>query len=368
MLDHTVHLPVDTLHRFMMDVFKGVGVPDEEARICADVLIASDLRGIESHGVGRLKMYYDRIRAGIQFPQTAMQIVREGPTTAVVDGAHGMGQVIGYRAMQMAIQKAKQYGLGAVAVRNSTHFGIAGYYALMAIQEGLIGMVFTNARPSIAPTFGAQPMLGTNPIVFGAPTDEECPFLFDGATSITQRGKIEVLDRENKPTPPGWVIDAQGAPATDTAAILRGLEKDQFALLPLGGAGEAFGGYKGYGLATVVEILSAALQSGSFLHALTGLDEQGKRGPFKLGHFFMAMNIEHFTPLAEFKRTTGDILRELRASRKSPGQARIWTAGEKEWEMEKRVRAEGVPVNPSLQKSMETMRQELGLSQYQFPF
>ena len=165
----TVYLPVDTLRRFMVDVFVGVGVPKDEADICADVLIASDLRGIESHGVGRLKMYYDRIKQGVQKATTNFEIVREGPTTAVVDGHHGMGMVIGVRAMQMAIDKAKAYGLGAVAVRHSSHYGIAGYYPLMAVKAGMIGFSVTNARPAIAPTFGVQPMLGTNPSPLALP-------------------------------------------------------------------------------------------------------------------------------------------------------------------------------------------------------
>lgn len=368
MSEQTVHVPVEMLHRFMEDVFVAVGVPAEDARICADVLIASDLRGIESHGIGRLKMYYDRIRAGVQFPTSRLEVVTDTPTTAVVDGGHGMGQVIAYRAMEMAMRKARAYGLGAVAVRNSTHFGIAGYYALMAVAQGMIGMVFTNARPSIAPTFGVQPMLGTNPIVFGAPTDEDCPFLFDGATSITQRGKIEVLEREGRLTPAGWVIDQQGRDATDTSAILRGLGQDLYALLPLGGAGEELGGHKGYGLATIVEILCAALQGGSYLHGLTGFDAQGRRQPYALGHFFLAMDIAHFIPLDEFKAITGGIVRQLRASRKAPGHDRIWTAGEKEHEMEAVVRAQGVPVNPQLQREILAMRDELKLTAYRFPF
>jgi L-2-hydroxycarboxylate dehydrogenase (NAD+) len=232
----------------MIDVFRGLGVPENDARICADVLIASDLRGIESHGVGRLKYYYDRIKAGVQFTQTETEIVRETATTAVVDGHHGMGHVIAYRAMRLAMDKAGQYGLGAVAVRNSSHFGIAGYYPLMAVREGMMGLTVTNARPAIAPTFGAEPMLGTNPIAFAAPSDLPYPFCFDGATSITQRGKIEVAARAEKPVPEGWVIDALGSPLTDPEEILAGLgEAAAAALLPLGGAGELFAGYKGSG-------------------------------------------------------------------------------------------------------------------------
>jgi L-2-hydroxycarboxylate dehydrogenase (NAD+) len=268
----------------------------------------------------------------------------------------------------MAIDKAKEYGLGAVAVRNSTHFGIAGYYALMAVRQEQIGMAFTNARPSIAPTFSVQPMLGTNPIAFGAPTDEECPFLFDAATSITQRGKIEVLDRGEKPTPEGWVIDQKSKFVTDTPQILQDLLAGTNALLPLGGMGELLGGHKGYSLATMVEILSAALQGGSFLHDLSGFDADGNLQFHKLGHFFLAIDIEHFIPFDRFKAIAGGIVRQLRASHKAPGQERIYTAGEKEWEMEKRIRVEGVPVNPNLQKNLKIMQKELGLGQYDFPF
>lgn len=368
MSEGTVYLPVETLKRFMRDVFLRLGVPEDDAAICAEVLITSDLRGIESHGVGRLKMYYDRIRQGILSPVTRIEVVREGPTTAVFDGHDGMGHVIGHRAMETAIAKAKEYGLGAVAVRNSSHFGIDGYYALMAVKEGQIGLSFANARPSVAPTFGVEPMLGTNPIAFGAPTDEEFPFLYDAATSITQRGKIEVLARAEKETPSGWVIDREGSLATDTNAILEGIPKKLFALLPLGGAGETFGGHKGYDLATMVEILSAALAGAAFLEGVSGFDEDGNPRPHRLGHFFMAIDIEHFIPLPEFKRISGEILRALRNSKKAPGENRIYTAGEKEWEMEGRVREEGVPINRNLQENLKEMQEDLGLLDYDFPF
>jgi LDH2 family malate/lactate/ureidoglycolate dehydrogenase len=191
-------LPVETLKNFMVEVFKRSGVPEEDAEICSEVLIASDLRGIESHGIGRLKMYYDRIKAGIQEPVTRIEVIKDKAATAVWDGNNGMGQVISFRAMETAIEKAKQFGLGAVAVRNSTHFGICGYYANMACQENMMGLIFTNARPSVCPTFGVEPLLGTNPICFGAPTDLAFPFIYDAATSITQRGKIEQYAREEK--------------------------------------------------------------------------------------------------------------------------------------------------------------------------
>ena len=367
MSDELVYLPVDTVRAFMVDVFIGLGVPADDADVCAGVLIASDLRGIESHGVGRLKMYYDRIKAGIQFPVTEFDVVNDRGATAVVDGGHGMGHVIGVRSMQMAIDKAKEFGLGSVAVRNSTHYGIAGYYALMAIEQGMAGLTMTNARPSIAPTFGVEPMLGTNPITFGCPTDEACPFVIDCATSITQRGKIEVLDREGKPTPEGWAIDEEGRPHTDTPALLKDFVARTAALLPLGGAGEVLGGHKGYGYSAMVEILSAALQNGSHTKDLLGWQD-GERVPYKLGHFFLAIDIAHFIGLDVFKSVAGGICRALRTSKKEPGHDRIWTAGEKEYELEQLRRQEGVPINPALQKNMETMRSELGLAQYDFPF
>jgi L-2-hydroxycarboxylate dehydrogenase (NAD+) len=357
-------VPADVLESFMRDVFIRLGVPEEDARICAEILITSDLRGIESHGIGRMKMYYDRIRKGVQMACTQMEIVRESPTTAVVDGHHGMGQVIAYRSMQMAIEKARIYGMGSVAVRNSAHFGIAGYYPLMAVKAGMIGMAFTNARPSIAPTFGVKPMLGTNPIAFGCPTDEDCPFLFDGATSITQRGKLEVLSRLEKPAPAGWVIGQAGEPLVDPTQCLEMFGTSTAALLPLGGYGEVLGGHKGYGLATIVEIFSAALQQGNFLYGLMGIDEQGKPGPNRLGHFFMAINVEAFTDLESFKQTTGDILRELRDATKQPGSDRIYTAGEKEFENERRVRGQGVIIVPNLLKEVRTMLDELKMVEY----
>jgi L-2-hydroxycarboxylate dehydrogenase (NAD+) len=366
MTNHNISIPVEKLQSFMVDVLAGVGVPREEAEIAADVLITSDLRGIESHGLGRLRMYYDRIRAGTVSATSQFQVVREMAATAVVDGNLGLGHVIAVRSMRMAIEKARTYGMGAVAVRRSTHFGIDGYYPLMAVQAGMIGMSFTNARPSIAPTFGVKPMLGTNPIAFGAPTDEDCPFLFDAATSITQRGKIEVANRAGKPIPDGWVIDHANQPATDPASILPGIDQGAYALLPLGGLGDLMAGYKGYGLAVMVEILSSALQGGAFMYGLSGFDPQGNRTPLEVGHFFMAINIEAFTSLSEFKKATGSILRELRASNKAPGQERIYTAGEKEFENECRVRIEGVSVNLALQRDILAMQEGLGLWQYEF--
>jgi LDH2 family malate/lactate/ureidoglycolate dehydrogenase len=356
------------LETFMRDALVAAGVPEADARTVSEVLIESDKRGIDSHGIGRLKpIYIDRIRDGILDPVTRVEIVRERKTTAVLDGHNGMGHVVAKQAMAMAMAKAKAHGMGMTAVRNSTHYGIAGYYSLMATRAGLIGITGTNARPSIAPTHGVENMLGTNPLTIGLPTDEAFPFILDCATSVTQRGKIETYQRQGKPLVPGWVIDEQGRTRTDTDQVLIDLTRDKAALTPLGGLGEDTAGYKGYGYATVVEVLCAALQDGAYLKMLNGFDQHGQKIPYPLGHFFLAIDIEEFIELARFKEISGNIMRELRASRKAPGAERIYTAGEKEhlaWEYRS---TRGCPVPAALRKDMETLRQWYGLD-YRFPW
>ena len=363
--DEILYVPADVIQHFVEQVFVEVGTPPDDARICAEVLVASDLRGIESHGVGRLKVYYERIRAGVQRVETEIEIVQETETTALIDGHHGMGAVIGYRSMRLAMDKARQYGLGSVAVRNSTHFGIAGYYPLMAAREGMMGLALTNARPVIPPTFGAEPKLGTNPIAFAAPSDAGFPFCFDAATSVVSRGKIEVHDRAEKPTPEGWVIDPAGQPLTDPGQILGGLGSGRAMMLPLGGAGEETGGYKGYDLATMVEILCASLCAGAFMKDLLGIAPDGSRRPYMLGHFFLAIDIGHFLPVELSKQITGGIMRDLQSAQKAPGQERIYVAGEKEHERQELVRERGIPVNHNLRRDLQAVREELGIAGYE---
>jgi L-2-hydroxycarboxylate dehydrogenase (NAD+) len=367
MVSDIVNIDAEMLENFMKDVFIKLGAPKEDAKIIANVLITSDLRGIESHGIQRLKMYYDRIKEGIYEINTNIDILKDGPVTAVLDGNCGMGHVIAYKAMKMAIEKAKKHGLGAVAVRNSTHFGIAGYYSLMAIEEGMIGISLTNARPSIPPTFGCEPMLGTNPLTVGAPTDEFFPFVIDCATSIIQRGKVEVYDRIQMPLPENTVIDEEGEILTDPHQVLELMLKRRASLLPLGGKGEETAGYKGYGYATIVELLSAALQEGIYLRDTLGIEENGQKR-LKVGHFFLVINPEFFLGLDSFKVTAGKIMRDLRSSRKIPGERRIYTAGEKEFFAESERRKKGIPLNKSLQDDIKIMQKELGLDQYEFPF
>lgn len=362
-MSETKRIPVERIYNLMVAVFTKLDVTDDEAKICADVLIDSDLSGIETHGIGRLKMYYDRIKAGIQFPKTTIDVIKDFNAIAVWDGNHGMGQVISKFAMQKAIDKAKEYGIGCVTVRNSTHYGICGYFAKMACEQNMVGITMTNARPSIAPLFGVSPMLGTNPICFGAPSDKEYDFIFDAATSISQRGKVELYDRAEKPIPEGWAIDEEGKTYTDTKQLLVDLIDGKASMIGLGGMEEESGGHKGYSLAVMVEILSAALQAGSFMHHLHGW-EDGKRVPYKLGHIFIAMDIEKFTDIADFKRITGEIMTQLQNSKKRPDRERIWVAGEKEYYEEMEIRKNGIPINSGLQKNLITMINELNLVEY----
>ena len=358
----------ELIGNFMTDTFQAVGVPEEDAKLCADFLMESDRRGIESHGCNRFKpIYIDRIIAGIQKPVTEYEILKETETTAVADAHDGMGMVASHKAMSAAIEKAKKHGMGMVAVRNSTHYGIAGYWATMASKEGLIGITGTNARPSIAPTFGVENMLGTNPLTVAFPTDEEFPFVLDCATSITQRGKIEYFARSGKDTPAGMVIGQDGSAMTDSQRILTALTRGEAALAPLGGIGEELAGYKGYGYATIVEILSAALQGGSYLKMLTGSDEKGNKCPYRLGHFFIAIDPEAFMGRETFRSICGKILRELRNSKKAPGQERIYTAGEKEYQAWQERKDKGVPVGETVQKEFVEIRDRYGLP-YKFPF
>lgn len=356
------------INDFMVDVFKAYGVPEEDAKICTDVLLESDRRGIESHGCNRFKpIYLDRIKNGTLLPVTNIEIVKDTPTTVVMNANDGMGMVASYRMMEMLIEKAKTYGMAGGTIYNSTHYGIAGYWSTMAEKAGMIGITGTNARPSVAPTFGVEPMMGTNPLTFTMPTDEEFPFNFDCATSTVQNGKIEFYERLGEPTPPGLVVTEDGGTMTDSGQILRDMRQGKCALLPLGGLGEETGGYKGYGFTTIVEILSAALAGGPYMKDLGGRDENGNSKMYHLGHFFFVINPEFFMGLDTFKETAGGICRGLRNSKKAADAERIYTAGEKEYLAWLDRKDKGVPVSESIQKEFIALRDECGLD-YKFPF
>ena len=359
MPEEVEYVSIDALESFMVDVFVNVGVPKLDAKVCADVLISADKQGIDSHGVSRLKpIYYDRIMAGLQSPVTNFEIIRESPTTAVVDGHGGMGMVIGKKAMQLAIDKAKKLGMGMVAVRNSTHYGIAGYYANWRLSRGSSGSQALMPAPvllllSVSRTCSA--LIPSHSVCLAMNHFLSCltalQALFNAAKLRSTR------DRERNSHLDSSSVKS-GESKTDPNEILSDLLKGEAALLPLGGLEET-GGYKGYGYATVVEILSAALQGGAFLKALTGVN---------LGHFFIAIDVSAFTELDEFRRITGDILRGLRSSRKMPGKQRIYTAGEKEYLTMLERKHRGIPINKSLQLEINQLKKELNLTEHRFAF
>ena len=367
-MENRPYVAWDLVSSFMVDVFKAYGVPEEDAKICTDVLLESDRRGIESHGCNRFKpIYLDRIKNGTLLPVTKIDILKETPTTVVMDANNGMGMVASHKMMEMLIEKAKVYGMAGGAIMNSTHYGIAGYWTTMAEKAGMIGISGTNARPSVAPTFGVEPMMGTNPLTFTMPTDEAFPFNFDCATSTIQNGKIEFYQRSGKPTPAGLVVTRDGSTATDSGKILQDMRAGKCALLPLGGLGEETGGYKGYGFSAIVEILSAALCGGPFMKELSGKNPDGTNRMYRLGHFFFVINPEFFMGLETFKETAGGICRGLRESAKAPGAERIYTAGEKEYLAWQDRKDKGVPVGEAIQKEFIALRDECKLD-YHFPF
>ncbi len=359
---------------FEKETFVKLGVPLDDAKICADVVFEADKRGIDSHGLGRLFMYYTRIKRKQQHPVTKITIEREKAGIARLSANNGMGQPVSHKAMKMAIEKAKNCGIGMVTVGESNHFGIAGYYSLMASNEGCIGITGTNARPSIAPTWGVEPMLGTNPLTIAFPTNYSPTggnWFADHATSITQRGKIEEYARINKDVPKGWVINSLGENPINSNQILKDMLAKKAALCPIGGSGEESGGYKGYNYATFVEVMSAALCSANFLQNCIGFHYEGEKkidDPYRLGHFFIAIDIEAFEDLEIFKKTTNKILSSLANAQKQPGADHIYVAGEKEYNIELERQITGIPVSSATQLQLLQIIKELNMDENKFDF
>jgi LDH2 family malate/lactate/ureidoglycolate dehydrogenase len=341
-----VQVTLIEVRRFLRDAFVALGAPDDDADLVADVLTTADRFGIETHGVQRLGYYVERVRNGVTLPAARSEVIRE---TIAAD------------AMARAITKAKRLGLGAVAVRNSTHYGIAGYYALQAANAGCIGVTTTNARPCIAPTYGVTPTYGTNPLAFAAPSAGEDPFLFDGALSIIQRGNVEVAARDGRPIAEGLAIDNVASPATDPAALLRDFEHGEAALLPLGGAGKAGGGHKGFGLAMIMEILNSALQDGAFLTDLGGADRKDGWAPYRTGHFFLAIDPAGFLGEAVCRRVVAGIQETLRALPPAPGRAAVLVAGDPEWQAAAIRDRDGVELPKDLTRELTGLASELGI-------
>jgi len=350
----------DVLKDFCVRVFRKLEVPEEDARITAEVLIAADLRGVDSHGVARLRRYVRGLSNGMMLPEPDVQVVNETPVTALIDAGGGLGQPVSFRAMERAIDKAKEFGAGFVTVRNSNHYGIAGYYAMMALDHDCIGISMTNASALVLPTFGRDAMLGTNPIAVAAPAGEEWPYVLDMATSTVPRGKVEVYNRLGKPMPLGWATDETGTPSTDTGRVLDNFKsRAGGGLLPLGGAGELMSGHKGYGLALLVEVMCAALSGSAFSYGTYPVAADGSPLPADIGHFFGAWRVDAFRPVDEFKAAMDVLQRQLRNAPKAEGAERIYIHGEKEWEQKERRSREGIPLNPKVYADLQAIGEEL---------
>jgi len=360
--DTELRVRAEPLKNFCVQVFQKMDIPEEDARITTDVLVTADLRGIDSHGVARLRRYVNGLRDGMMVARPEMRVVTETPTTACIDAGAGLGQPVSYRAMQKAIQKARDLGAGFVTVRNSNHYGIAGYYAMMALEHDCIGISMTNAAVLAVPTFGRDAMLGTNPIAVAAPAGQERPFVLDMATSTVPRGKLEVYHRLEKPVPLGWATDETGTPTTDAGRVLENFKRRAGGgLLPLGGAGESLGGHKGYGLALLVDVLCAILSGAAYADLVYPEDERGKPLPSAIGHFFGAWRVDAFRPAAEFKAAMDDLQQRLKSAPKAEGQTRIYIHGEKEYEEAERRSREGIPLNPKVAADLRAIAGELGV-------
>lgn len=351
----------ERLKNFCTQVFVKLGVPQKDAEITSDVLVLSDLRAIPSHGVARLMRYVNGIKGGTILLKVKPKVIKETETTAAVDALNGLGQPAGYFGMNLAIKKAKKAGAGFVTVRNSNHYGIAGYYSLMALKENLIGISMTNSAPLAVPTFGRDMIIGTNPISVVAPCGKERPYVLDMATTVVPRGKLEVLQRLSKPMPLGWAVDEKGVPTTDTKKVLDNMTKATGGgVLPLGGAGEDLSGHKGYGLSLLVDVLCGAL-SGAAYGPNVDSKKAGKPVPANVGHFFGAIKVTNFLPLNRFKATMDEMLSGLKNSNKAEGEHKIWIHGEKEFVKYDEYRKNGVPLEESVIAAMKKLSQEMGV-------
>jgi LDH2 family malate/lactate/ureidoglycolate dehydrogenase len=342
------------LKNFVSAALEKAGVTGADAAIVADVLVAADLRGIESHGVARLESYYvSRIRGGGLDPTPKVTTARETATSILVDAGNGLGHPSAKRTMEKILDKAAQTGAAFGAVRNSNHYGIAGYYAMMALDRNMIGIASTNSVRYGAPTFGRDVMLGTNPLAFAIPAKNEPAFVLDFATTTVPKGKLEVYNRKEKKLNPGWAIDSEGHETLDPQVALKG------ALLPLGGFGVEGGGHKGYGLGLLVDILCGVLSGGAFGNDLPLPNDPPLPG--KISHFFAAFKIDGFRDPDQFKADMDTELRAFKDSAKAPGQDRIYVAGEIEHEKTLYNREHGVPVHVKVWAGLEKMAGELGL-------
>lgn len=349
----------DQLFQFAKTVFLKIGCGETDADTAAKVLVSADVRGIDSHGVARLTGYVRLWEAKRVNATPNIQVIHETPSTATIDGDAGLGLVVAPKAMQIAIDKARNVGTGWVSVGNSNHFGIAGYHAMMALDHDMIGIAMTNASALVAPTFSIEKMLGTNPIAVAIPAKEQPAFVADFATTTASNGKLEILQRKNAEAPLGWVQDKEGNATTNASAL-----KQQGAMLPLGGDRD-HGSHKGYALGSIVDIFSAVLSGGSYgpwappFPAYIAMPENmpGKG----LGHFFGAMRVDAFRPAEEFKQHMDNWISRFRNAKPASGHDKVLIPGDPEREMEAERMKNGIPVIDAVVADLKTLEDKLGV-------
>lgn len=353
------HVSYPELVKFCVEAYKGYGFNETEAKQITDVLLDADLSGIESHGIQRMIRYHKEITGGMVKTDAKPEVVFETPLSAVIEGNDAMGQLLGVQAMQMAMDKAKKSGFGMVTVRNSNHYGIAGYYTKMAAAEGLIGISMTNTEAIMVPTFGRQAMLGTNPIAFAMPAEPK-PFAFDAATTVVPRGKLEVYVKRGNGLPMGWALDENGHDSDDADRVLKNIiAKTGGGILPLGGSGEMTSGYKGYGFAMLCEICTAILSGGTTSNYIYKTP-----GRSNIAQCFIALDHGMFGDKKAIEASLSKYLQEVRDSAKAEGQDRIYIHGEKEFEAHERVVREGVSLNDKTYDEMKMIAEYTGSSAY----
>jgi L-2-hydroxycarboxylate dehydrogenase (NAD+) len=362
MTENIERVSAETLKSFCTEALERLNVPHEDAQVVAKVLVEADLRGIDSHGVARMSRYVTGIQQGMMRPNAKPKTVHETDVSATIDGNAGLGQPTSYRAMQLAIAKARKHHLGFVGVRNSNHFGIAGFYAMMALTEDMIGICTTNSEVLVVPTFARNAILGTNPIAIAIPANKERPFVLDMSTATVTRGKLEVYARLEKTMPLNWATDENGIATDDPNRVLQNIMKRAGGgLLPLGGSTEDSGGHKGYGLALAVEIFSAVLSGAFYANMVYPKDANGKPLPSGIGHFFGAMRIDAFRPKDEFKRDMDDLIRRLKEAPKAKGADRIYIHGEKEFEQAEQLAKSGIPLNAKVLEDLRGIAKQLDM-------
>ncbi len=354
MVDNRTRVDPGKLTDFSITALETLGMPAGDARIMATMLVACDLRGVESHGVAHLRMFYvRRFRLGIINLNPKLKTLAEAPATATIDGDNGFGFIVGHHAMKDAIARAGNTGAGMVTVRNSTHFGAAAYYAMMALEKNMIGIAMTNSAVIVLAPGSSRPAVSTNPIAVAVPTDQKPPFVLDMATSAAAGGKLEIARRQGRPYPEGWLVDGEGAPLTDSTKP----RPPEGGLLPLGGIPNT-GAFKGFGLALVVEVLTGVL-SGSTASILHNLPPEW-RGHYS-DHFFGALDVARFTPVDAFKKSMDATITALEALPTVPGVDRVTVPGPYEAEIVAERVAKGIPLDGAVLEDLRTLGEEMGI-------